>query len=226
MFKTLLIEADFFAPSLNYLRLSEGKYWNDYLLGNCNAEEIIHSISNIDVVYTKPNDPSFLGYIHDRNLWTGQFSNRILEFLAEYKDYYFILIDNQSGRFLSSITHSSFADYLICMVRPDKSDVIATASYLKSLKKDYYLVWNQVLTHPQMNEIITEWTEEYFNPQEGYQGTFGLIPFDEATAFQRWVDGKIFIKETQYAGIIEEIAKKNRYVCYGEEKRAIITLFW
>ncbi|MFX0091411.1 MAG: MinD/ParA family protein, partial [Candidatus Hodarchaeota archaeon] len=212
-------EADFLAPSLAYISPVVGKYWNDYLLGNCTSKDIIHSVGNIDIVFTKPEDKQLFTHIQNKNSWSGPFSNRILEFLVEQdKTHDFIIIDNQGGRFFSSVTHSFFSDILICVLRPDKSDVVATVNYLKSLKKDFYLVWNQVLPHSQMSDAINEWIGEYFAPHETYKGTLGKIPFDEETAFQRWIQRKLFIKETPFTAIIEDIAKKLTEIVKKEEK--------
>ncbi|MFX0066321.1 MAG: MinD/ParA family protein, partial [Candidatus Hermodarchaeota archaeon] len=206
---TLLIEADFLAPALTYVSPTTSKYWNDYLLGNCDSKDIINSVGNIDLVYTNPDIKDLFKHIQNRKMWGDRFSDRISKFLVEQeKKHEFIIIDNQGGRFLSSVTHAFFADFLICVLRPDQSDVIATASYLKNLRKDFYLVWNQVLSHSQMTEVISKWTEECFTRQINYKGTLGVIPFDEGTAFQRWVQRKLFIKDTKFAYAVEEIAKK------------------
>ncbi|MFX0092020.1 MAG: MinD/ParA family protein [Candidatus Hodarchaeota archaeon] len=217
-FDTLLIEADFFAPSLAYMRSHQGKYWNDYLLGNCNSKEIIQMVENIKVVYTNPDDPHIFTHIQNKDLWRGHFSNRILDFFKTQKERSFILIDNQAGRYLSSLTHIFFSDFVICVLRPDKSDVIATAKYLETLKKDFYLVWNQVLPHSRLKKAISEWNEQFFVPQETYKGTLGLIPFDEETAIQRWVDRKLFIQDTRFTEAIKEIAQKLVMMAMEQDK--------
>jgi MinD-like ATPase involved in chromosome partitioning or flagellar assembly len=220
VYKTLLIEADFLAPTLSYLSNPRGHYWNDYLSGTATSKDIINSLANIDVVFTKPEDEDVLNLMQNKDVWVNRFYDRIAEFLVEQEKYYqFILIDNQSGRFISSVTHTFFADFLICILRPDRVEVSATANYLKSLKKEYYLVWNHVLHHSDMNEVIQELTDVWFAPQTIYKGTLGTIPLDEDTAYQRWVQKKIFIKNTPFSSSVQEIAKQIALLVMEREKK-------
>ncbi len=205
----LLVEADFLAPSLHYIPRKTKEYWNDYVLGKTNnIEALKHRIENFDLICTKPHDPNMISILMDREAWGSYISDNISRFFGMEEDKYdFVLIDNQSGTFYATLLHSFFSDFLICILRPDRRDVISTLEYLKILKKPFYIVWNQVIMPEKMDPVIKNWTETLFKPLSIYRGTLGKLPLDEQTAFQLWVEGTVLIKETAYHKSLQRIAQ-------------------
>ncbi len=197
----LLIEADFLAPSLYLLLEPRPQYtWNDYLLRRCGTPDVLYRLDDetrsLTVSCTKPDDQELLKYFQDQEMWSKYFSERIVDFLNEHREEYdFIFFDNQSGMFLSTLTHSFFSDVLIMIVFPDNSTVQGTINYLSIQNKPFYLIWNHVLEHvPEMRGKIEEWTRA-FKTLTTYRGTLARIQFDETVAVKRWIEGKLFIDD-------------------------------
>ncbi len=205
--KTLLLEADFLAPSLHYIVPKAMNCWNDYLSGKESDENaLVNSVNHLDIICTKPYDQDMISLLMDKRLWSSVFSDNISKFfMSMEKKYDLIVIDNQSGTFYSTLLHCFFSDFVICIVRPDKRDVLSTVEYLKILKKPFYLVWNQVIKKDQMKEIIEKWTEDLFKPLTTYRGNFGMIPFDEESAFRLWVKQEFIIDNTPYHDAISDL---------------------
>ena len=205
----LIIEADFLAPSLHYLLDDVNAYWNDYLLDRPVDGDLIVKQGGMRFVCTKPNDTDLFTHIQNREIWTNEFSDRILDFL-EYQSSIHdnIIIDNQAGTFFSSIVHVFFSDVILCLVRPDIGDVIGTRDYLKSLNKNFYIIWNQVLDRPEMHDIIDKWNQIYFESMDYYLGELGRIAYDQEAVYLRWVKQELFVYGTQFESQVKEIAKK------------------
>ncbi|MFW9994185.1 MAG: tyrosine-protein kinase family protein [Candidatus Odinarchaeota archaeon] len=212
---TLLLEADFLAPSFVHVlpELRPDYSWNDYLIGNSDQKQVMQKLQlaghSLDVVCTKPNDSNLFKRIQDKNSWKGEFFDRINRFLSEQRKVRdFIIIDNQSGTFLSTATHAFFSDSLICIARPDRTDMPGTYNYLDMLKKNFYIVWNQSLDVIDMDKIIEKWNSVFFARLPNYKGSLGKIPFDEKTAYQRWIKGQAIIQTTPFATEIGKIVEQ------------------
>jgi MinD-like ATPase involved in chromosome partitioning or flagellar assembly len=212
---TLLIEADFLAPSLIYTfkNSKDTISWNDYLLQRCELKDLLQQIemnnSKLKIVFTKPHDEELFKSIQDKQAWKGYFFERINQFFSIInKKLDFIIIDNQSGTFLSTATHMFFSDYIVCLVRPDVTDLPGTAEYAKMLKKNFFIIWNQVISKEGIASIIKNWNKEYFEGLENYKDCLGIIPFDEETAYQRWILGEAIIKGTDFQKNVDDISEK------------------
>lgn len=200
--RTLFVDADFLAPSLYMLLDKKPQFaWNDYLLRRCSASEVIMTLNDkngfkLDIIITRPDDREILRYFQDGQMWSKFFSDQIVHFLNEHcNNYRYIFFDNQSGMFLSTLTHSFFSDYLLVIIFPDRSAVASTIEYLKVQSKPFFVIWNHVLSNePQIHQKIAEWTSHLENLST-YRGTLGTFQFDERAALNRWIEGRLFLDE-------------------------------
>ncbi len=211
---TVLLEADFLAPNLHHV-FSESEImnssctWNDYLLGKCGIEEpIIRVPVNENVlraVFTRPDDENILSTIQDKKFWKTIASRRVIDFFNMMKKQKkSVIVDNQSGFFLSTAVHSFFSDFVLIVVRPSIHDVKGTYHYVKALGQPFYLVWNHVIEG--LEEYIEEWTE-MFSRLKSFRGCLAKIPFDAETARVRWTTGKAIVENTPYARKVQAIGE-------------------
>ncbi len=207
--KVLLVETDFLAPSLEFLLMETSKKhgtWNDYLLGDVEWQRIARSYLNFEVIMTKPDDERIFERFHDRDTWRDLFSKRITSFLRQAgKKYDVIIFDNQAGKFLSTLTHSFYSDYLIAILRPNREDVRGTMHFMTLMESDFFLVWNFFL--PSLKNYVKQWELE-FAALSTFQKVLGILPFDDDTALQRWVEGKAIIQGTDFEKGIRSVARQ------------------
>ncbi len=208
--KVLLVDADFLAPSLHFIPDKVEYYWNDYLSGKVTrVEDMVYKMSGIDLVCTQPNDTKIIPQLMDKNLWSTTYSDNLSRFASKYDAVYdYIILDNQSGTFYSTLLHCFFSDLLIVVVRPDKRDVVSTAEYLKLLKKPFYVVWNHMISPDKMGKYIDSWLEMYYRNIPGFRGELGRIPFDEESAFQVWSQQSLFPRGEVYLQAMEDIVRR------------------
>ncbi|RMG31914.1 MAG: hypothetical protein D6732_14185 [Methanobacteriota archaeon] len=207
--RTILVEADFLAPSYHYISEREGMTWNEFILGE--REEITPSftLDGLEVICTSPNDQRMLKQIHNDQLWSTTISDQISWFLNKMeKKKDVIVFDNQGGLFYSTLVHCFFSDFVICILRPDHNDVRSTVTYLKTLKRPFWLVWNSIIKWDEVSKITDRWTEKYFAGLENYRGVLGKIPFDEESAFLKWIKGITFPTGTEYQKAVGEISNR------------------
>ena len=219
---TMLIEADFLAPSYHYVSKVEGLTWNEFILGKSDKIIPSYTLNGVDIFCTKPNDHQMIRQIHNEQLWSTIISDQISWFLSKMeKKKDFILFDNQGGLFYSTLVHCFFSDFVICLLRPDYMDVRSTVTYLKALKRPFYLVWNSIIKWDDVSGVVDEWTKRYFSGMENYRGMLGKIPFDEESAYQKWIKGIIFPQGTKYEESIKMIVQQ--LVEMNEKKTNIST---
>ncbi len=209
--KVLFVDADFLAPSLYILLDQKPRWtWNDYLMRRCDLASIITTVktekTSLDIIVTKPNDHEILYYFQDTDMWSKFFTDQILYFLNDCRDRYrYIFFDNQSGLFLSTLTHSFFSDYLIVLVFPDQTTVKSTVDYLTVQNKPFFLIWNHVLSDKDiMEKKIDEWSRD-FETLSTYRGTLGKLHFDEQAAVNRWIEGRLFLDD--HSELMKEITR-------------------
>ncbi len=203
----MLVEADFLAPSYHYIKKIEGMTWNEFILGQ--TEEIAPSftLEGLKVICTAPNDSRMLRQIHNEQLWSTTISDQISWFLNRMeKQKRVVIFDNQGGLFYSTLVHCFFSEFVICLLRPDHNDVRSTVNYLKTLKKPFYLVWNSVIKWEEVSNVVDRWTQKYFATLENYRGVLGKIPFDEESAYLKWIKGENFPTGTGYHSAIVEVS--------------------
>ncbi len=207
--KILLVEADFLAPSLEFLLsdiTAKKGTWNDYLLGEVEWQRITITYRDFEVIMTKSDDDRIFERFHDRDTWRDQFSKQITTFLRQATGKYdLVIFDNQAGKFLSTLTHAFYSDYLITVLRPNLEDVKGTLHFVDLIQADFYLIWNFFL--PSLKSHVKQW-ETSFQQVATFQGVLGTLPFDEATALQRWVEGKAIMEGTPFEREIMNAANK------------------
>lgn len=207
-FKVLLVEADFLAPNLIYAfpELINNTFWNDFILDKVsNIDDLVWS-SNLlfDVIPTKPHDDEILTKLQDSDIWK-KMSKSIATFISQMKEKYdYLIFDNQGGRFLSTITHAFFSDYLICVIRPEQSTFKATIDYLNLFKSNFYVVWNQILNDERIVPILDTW-EKQIEKLPNFKRNLGHLHFNEAAAYEMWYDGNIIPANSNFRKEIEEL---------------------
>ncbi len=157
--KTVVIDADFEAPSLTHLLSNQTKEltWVDYLENdNIDITDLINPniIGNLDIIFSPPPriGKNFLGWKAD-NWWKKALQKAIVaKKELELLGYDLVIIDNQSGTSYNSVNNMVFSEISIMVLRPSNYGLGATESILKEIfntlkgmnrRMDYYL-WNQV----------------------------------------------------------------------------------
>ncbi len=212
--KTILVEADFLAPTLQYLvenYIDKIEYtWNDYLLGRCSISAIVNPIKiknyEIPMIFTRQNNDDILMHFHNRAVWMDKFSRKIVHFFNQQKaEHHDVIIDNQNGMFLATATHAFFSDFLIVILRPSFTDVKGTLTFLEALDTPYFLVWNS--TFEKIEPEIEQWNR-MFQQHEHFKGELARIPFDEETAYLNWAKNIPIIENTIFHEKIKQIAER------------------
>lgn len=157
--KTVVIDADFEAPSLTHLlnNRKKEKSWVEYLENDdIELEELINTavIGNLDIIFSPPPriGKNFLGWKSD-SWWKEALKKAILA-KGELQEmgYDLVIIDNQSGTSYNSINNMVFSEISIMVLRPSNYGLGATESVLEEIfrtlkgmkrRMDYYM-WNQV----------------------------------------------------------------------------------
>ena len=184
-YKTLIIDADLLAPSMEKIfpiikkdQSDEFRTWTDYL------ENIYSSLGdityptafkNLDIVYSPPPEIGRNFLTEKSSSWWVQALKTCLHDKEEWFDklgYDFIILDNQNGISMNSANNITISDIGFLVLRPVTYGVSGTAHLLREMystiqglrkKRSDYLIWNQIPKSEDENqnnyisEVINEW---------------------------------------------------------------------
>ncbi|MFX1283530.1 MAG: tyrosine-protein kinase family protein [Promethearchaeota archaeon] len=204
--KILLIENDFKMPSFFYIFKREPNlYFNDYLIGNANFNEIIECDvkSNLDVIFTnKSFDPNEKVMGSDQE-WFLIILERMMGDLKALEDKYdYVIFDTPPGWHLIVANLIMLSNKAVLLLRPNSYAVNGTKRMLEVLYKrarpigswDVYLLFNQV-PEVDMKAELERWAGEF--QKEGIKYA-GYISCSCNTAYQMAHEAMIFSLEHKF----------------------------
>lgn len=198
--KTIVMDCDFNSPSFqsNIVKNSGGSFYaNDFLLGNCQEEDIISHTSNpnLDVIFSNPKPELGKGLLDSKEEIHWKALQRFTELRKslEEQDYKRFILDTTPTLSFSSISALAVADSIILVHRPvlhsiDLAIYILSTIYAsleKSLKQRlFYLVYNQVPmgTDDDIEHLLNTLTREFRKHLD--LKLLGSIPLD--TGMDLW----------------------------------------
>ncbi len=169
--KVLLIENDFMMPSFfDIFKCEPNAYFNDYLNGNVNFDEVIEYEvkSNLDVVFTnKRFDPNEKVMSSDQEWFLSILKQMIADLKTLEKKYNYIIFDTPPGWHLIVVNLIALSNKAVLLLRPDSYEVNGTKIMLEILYKrakpirswDVYLLFNQV-PDVEMKVDLDNWAGE------------------------------------------------------------------
>lgn len=182
-FKTLLIDADLLAPSMEKIfprnNREELRTWTDYLEQK-NKEDISEVIyntqfKNLDIIYSPPPEIGKNFLSEKTSSWWVQALKTCLynkESWFEDLNYDYVILDNQNGISMNSANNITISDLGFLILRPVTYGVSGTAHLLREMystiqglrkKRADYLIWNQIPKSENeeqnnyISEILGEW---------------------------------------------------------------------
>lgn len=182
-YKTLIIDADLLAPSMEKIFPLEKKYdefrtWTDYLENNYNdLSEVIYptKYKNLDVIYSPPPEIGRNFLTEKSSSWWVQALKTCLhdkEKWFEELGYDFILLDNQNGISMNAANNITISDVGFLVLRPVTYGVSGTEHLLREMystiqglrkRRSDYLIWNQIpkstdeKKNKHIQKVISEW---------------------------------------------------------------------
>lgn len=228
--KTLIIDADIEAPSLDKILLSpeseRSRTWVHYL-GNSveDLASVIEStkFENLDLISSPQPEVGQEFLSSQRSEWWAVALKRSIQAqkeLYERFNYEWIIVDNQSGISMNSVNHMAIADRSLLVLRPANYGVDASFRFIKEMynilkdvreRKDFY-VWNQVPI-PQNKEEETQ-LKLFMDAWDDFFQTIGLqstvrMSYSHSVAISLISKGAgVFTHIPEFQKNIEKIAKQ------------------
>ena len=184
--RVLIIDTDIKSPGVHAIfGLHEDSLqctFNDYLTGDCTAEEIVYDVS--EQAKLKQGNlfltPSSIEYGDIANTLISKYSYKLLkkafdELIEKFKlDY--LIVDTHPGINEETLLAAEMSDAFLIIVRPDNQDyqgAKVSTEIAKKLNINSYIILNKV--HAKMNKKeIVKYVEDVF----GFP-VIGTIPFSE-----------------------------------------------
>ena len=187
-YKTLFIDADLLAPSLEKIFpnsvTDDYRTWTDYLEKNYSSlKDVIYNtqFKNLDVVFSPPPEIGKTFLAEKGSSWWVQALKTCLydkESWFTELGYDFIILDNQNGISMNSANNITISDIGYLILRPVTYGVSGTEHLLREMyltiqglrkKRKDYLIWNQIpksekgdtKSDEYVSNTISEW-DEYF----------------------------------------------------------------
>ncbi|MFX0182299.1 MAG: tyrosine-protein kinase family protein [Candidatus Hodarchaeota archaeon] len=204
--KILLIENDFIMPSFfNIFKLEPDVYFNDYLNGNANFDDVIqHEVkSNLDVILTnKTFDPNERVMGSDQEWFLNILGRMIEDFKALEDNYDYVIFDSPPGWNLIVVNLIMLSTKAILLLRPNSYAVNGTKRMIEILYKrvkpmgswDIYLLFNQV-PEVDMKSDLERWAREFQKDGINYAG---YISCSCNTSYQMAHEATIFSSDHEF----------------------------
>ncbi|MFW9914094.1 MAG: ParA family protein [Candidatus Thorarchaeota archaeon] len=185
-FKTLLIDADLTAPSVDKILVPEASLdqlvtWTTFLDGKVDSvEDAIYRTQypNLDVIYSPPPEIGKTFLTEKGVDWWGNALRKSIkarEKILFDMGYDWIVFDNQNGVSMNSANNLIISDVSILVVRPVSYGIDGTLHLIRELygtfremkKRCDYIVWNQVPVAGREEQdsfvfqLIDEWDEAF-----------------------------------------------------------------
>ena len=198
--KTIVMDCDFNSPSFQSnlaAPLNSKLYANDFLLGNCQEEDIVTqtSIPNLHAIFSNPKPVLGKGLLDSKENIHWKALQRFTELRKslEEQGYQRFILDTTPTLSFSSISALAVADSIVLVHRPVLHSIelaiyiLSTiyASLEKSLKqRSFFLIYNQVPigTDEEINNLLNTLTSEFKKHLD--LKLLGSIPLD--TTMDLW----------------------------------------
>jgi MinD-like ATPase involved in chromosome partitioning or flagellar assembly len=184
-YKTLIIDADLLAPSMEKIfprtnEYKEFRTWTDYLENTYNdLGEVVYptKYKNLDIIYSPPPEIGRNFLTEKSSSWWVQALKTCLHDKEKWFNelgYDFILLDNQNGISMNSANNITISDIGFLILRPVTYGVSGTAHLLREMystiqglrkKRTDYLIWNQIPKsedqekNKYIHDILNEWDD-------------------------------------------------------------------